>query len=156
MDPLSIATGVITIIGAGSTVGNGFKRIINLRHAPKILRALQDDVSRARLVASNAADRIQKAAATSDEQTLTVASNAHERLEFAIQRLESFIAYELTIPTDSGKTIRPDKSVWLRAGPRIRELSQDLQVRTSELQHSLVVFLEYVDRSDNQWGPDLL
>ena len=149
MDPLSIATGVVTLIGAGSTVGNGFKRVINLRRAPAILKALQDDVTCARLLASNAADRIQRAAAKLDQQTLTAASNAHDELTCATNRLESFIAYELTVPTDSGEAIRPDKSVWLRSGPRIRELSQDLRARKHDLHGSLAVLLACVNRSSN-------
>lgn len=156
MDPLSIATGVVTLIGAGSTVGNGFKRIIDLRHAPDILRALQDDVSCARLFASNAMNQIQKAANTMDQQIFTAAINAHDQLNSAIHRLESFIAYELTVPTDSGKAIRPDKSVWLRAGPRIRELSQDLRARAFNLHSSLLVLLLWVEGRENRLGFGLL
>ena len=156
MEPLSIATGVITLLSAGSTIGNGFKRVIDLRHAPDILKALQDDIACARLFASNAINLIQKTATTLDQQVLTAVSNAHSQLNNEIHRLESFIAYELTVPTDGGKAIRPDKSVWLRAGPRIRELSQDLQARTSDLRNSLLVLLACVDRLDSPLKPDLL
>ena len=146
MEPLSIATGVITLLSAGSTVGSGFKRVIDLKHAPNILKKLQDEVSCAHLFASNAKDQIQKAANTVDQQIFTAAINAHDQLDSAIHRVESFIAYELTVPVDSGNAIRPDKSVWLRAGPRIRELSQELRVRTSDLQNSLLVLLACVHR----------
>ena len=44
-DPLSAIASVLTLIGAGSQVAKGFNKILQLKNAPGVVLALQNEIS---------------------------------------------------------------------------------------------------------------
>jgi hypothetical protein len=60
MDPLSITAGILAIFGAGGKVGNGLRKLVQLRDAPDALLALCNEVTDLQCVVQNVDDLLQQ------------------------------------------------------------------------------------------------
>ena len=145
MDPLSITTAIVTILGAGSTVQGGFKRILALRHAPDALIALNNEVNDLHRIVRAIDDLLRKhveerhANQTSANQNSNCVEKLQKAQEVALD-VEKYIAYDLTVIAADGKITRIDRSRWLRSGTRIQGLKARIQVIKADLFLELGMF----------------
>lgn len=140
MDPLSIATGILTLLGAGKAIWKGLHRCLALRNAPVILMQLNNVVSDFKVVISSVANicRQHDPATGSTNEALF---RALEKSRDVVLELDSFIEYDLT-KVGSGASSKVNKSAWMRAERKI----QDFKRRFSEVKVDLTVGLNIDDR----------
>ena len=60
MDPFSVATGIITLLGVSATASQTLKKIRNLREAPELLQAINNEISDLHLAILNVNNYIEK------------------------------------------------------------------------------------------------
>ena len=125
MDPLSVATGTLTILGAGRKIGKGLKKLTRLKDAPDALLALDNEVSDLHCLIQDVENILQQRPEDSGlPQSLT---GALRRAKTVLLALESVIAYELTTTTATDG-LRVDRSSWLRAKHKVEAIEENIKV----------------------------
>ena len=135
MDPLSLTASIIAIIGGGSTVGKGLKKILSTRHLPDILLQLNNEVTDLQYIVQDINDLLQQQA----QKPLPSYTSLISALKFSKQTLlalESLIAYEITT-VDSHRQTRIDWISWLRVEPKIKRLKEDIRTDRVRLSSAL-------------------
>lgn len=89
MDPLSLTASIITLLGAGGAVGKGIRKLIALRHAPKTLLLLEDEILYMQQVVTLSQDLFRQHLETieANKGLSFVLSSALKRTTVAIQDL---------------------------------------------------------------------
>ena len=124
MDPVSLIASIVTIIGAGGTVGRGLRELAQVRHAPRILIQLKEQVSDLHLLieaTSNVAIR---------HHTVTASPyvlRGLERIQITALALERLIVYDLTTIKNSRGRTEIDKLAWVQLQPRVQDLKAQIQ-----------------------------
>lgn len=142
MDPLSVTASILAVIGAGSTIGRGLKKIISARHLPDILLQLNNEVTDLQYVVQDVNDLLrQQAQRTREDQDLLP---SHASLGWALEHakqtllaLESLIAYELiTVDSRNGRT-KIDWISWVRVESKVKSLKDDIRTDRVRLSSAL-------------------
>lgn len=138
MDPLSIATGVITFVGACNALASTIKKLHHLRKAPKELEDLEDEITALRSSTESIGYLVQ--AQCNNHNMLvgqtsigTFVDNARKKIQETQQVLENSISDAL-----SGRKIRP--SAWLRWESEFARLRQELRDIRSEIGTCISLF----------------
>ena len=140
MDPLSISASVLTLLGAGGTLSKLLRKVIDLKNAPDVLRALNDEVSELQSTANDVNDLLWTATQDSDDPPPKSLISSLSRVKSILLQLERYISYQLTTVTADGKNIRLDKSVYLRAERRLHELKDEIHASRIALASALSLF----------------
>ncbi len=140
MDPLSITTGILTILRVGNTIQSGFKRVLALKHAPAALIALNNEINDLHRILKTIEDILRR---DLDRREGILPSSFVTKLEttkgIALD-IEKFIAHEITVVAPDGQYTRVDRSKWLRCGTRLQELKGKIQTNKADLSLELGMF----------------
>ena len=140
MDPLSISASVLTLLGAGGTLSKLLRKGIDLKNAPDVLRALNDEVSELQSTANDVNDLLWTATRESDDPPPKSLISSLNRVKSILLQLESYISYQLTTLAADGENIRLDKSVYLRAERRLHKLKDEIHTSRIALASALSLF----------------
>ena len=130
-DPLSIATGVITFIGACNALATTVKKLHRIRKAPAELLELEHELSALRSCTEGIEQLAQ--AHSGDREKLIGHIHTGLYLENArkkIQQIQQFLEKSL-LDTSTGSKIRP--SAWLKWQSEFSRLRQELRDVRSEI-----------------------
>ena len=139
MDPLSITAGILAIVGAGSTIGKGLKKIIAARHLPDTLLQLNNEVIDLQYVVQDVDDVLRRQARTIGEDQSSPASltSALEHAKHTLLALESLIAYDLTTVDSRDGTMRMSRISWLRVESKVKGLKDNIRTDRVRLSSAL-------------------
>ena len=142
MDPLSITASILTVVGAGSTIGKGLKKIISARRLPDILLQLNNEVTDLQWVVQDVDDLLrQQRQVTQEDRGLlpshTSLTSALIYIKRTLLALESLIAYELTIVDSRDGIPRLDRIAWLRVESKATRLKDDIRTDRVRLSTAL-------------------
>ena len=142
MDPLSITAGILAIVGAGSSVGKGLKKILTARRLPDILLQLNNEVTDLQYIVQGVDDVLRLQARTIGENQGLLPGPAS--LTFALEQakqtllaLESSIAYDLTTVDSRDGTIKIDRISWLRVESKVKGLKDNIRTDRVRLSSAL-------------------
>ena len=130
-DPLSIATGVITFIGACNALATTIKKLHRIRKAPAELIELEHEMSALR----SCAEGIERLAQAHSIDREKVFSHIHidsyvDNARKKIQQIQQFLEQSL-LNTSTGSKIR--SSAWLKWQSEFSRLRQELRDVRSEI-----------------------
>ena len=140
MDPISISAAVVTFVDAGGQLAKLIKKGIDLKDAPQVLRALDNEISRLRIIVGEVDDLLRTPAEDGLRHPPRALVSELENLKSILLQLEEYMAYELTIPTANGSKIRIDKSEYIRAERRLQEYKHQIYEGRSALGTALSLF----------------
>ena len=140
MDPLSISASLITVLGVGGKLSKGLRKYMKLKDAPQVLQDLNDAISGLRLAANGVDEVIQTAKWQYGIDPPENVVSAVGRMKSTLLKLESFVSYDLTIPSASGTMIRVDRSVLLRSESRLKEFKENICAEKINLSLALNTF----------------
>lgn len=144
MDPLSVTASILAVIGAGSTVSKGLKKIISAGRLP-ILLQLNNEVTDLQVVVQGVHDLLQQLSQINrdDEGFLSARAglvSALGHVKETLLALESLIAYQLTtIHSRDGRT-RVDRISWLQVEKKVRSIKDDIRTNRVRLSTALSLF----------------
>ena len=136
MDPLSLTVSIIAIVGGGSTVGKGLKKILSARHLPDVLLQLNNEVTDLQFIVQDMNDLLQQQAQKPLPSYASLIS-ALKSSKQTLLALESLIAYELTTVDSRDRQTRIDWISWLRVEPKIKRLKEDIRTDRVRLSSAL-------------------
>ena len=111
MEPFSISASILTILSAGGQVLRDLSKIINLRCAPDVLLALNNEVVDLKITINNIDSFLQEQDQKASSACLTSIANALQRTKTTLLELEQIIAYGLTKVSKDGRSLKIDRSV---------------------------------------------
>ena len=149
MDPLSVSASVLTLLGAGGTLSKLLRKGIDLKNAPDVLKALNDEVSELQSTANDVNDLLWKANRDFDDPPPKSLISSLSRVKSILVQLESYISYQLTTFTADGEGIRVDKSVYFRAERRLHELKDEIYASRTALASALSLFASSISMRNN-------
>ncbi|KAL8812649.1 MAG: hypothetical protein Q9200_000877 [Gallowayella weberi] len=124
---VGIVAGVVTLVEASSKAAKGIGRLSDLRHAPQVLLALNNEVVGLQGVIFDIADLEQRYRETIQDAIPPSFSRAVARTKEVLLDLEKLSAYKLTRPDSKGQSLRVDRSTWLRSQHDIEQAFQDVR-----------------------------
>ena len=145
MDPLSLTASILTIVGVAGAVGNGFSKLIGLRHAPGILLALNNEVADLYCVVQAVDHLLREHSETIHTAAITNLCRSLERAQSTLFELEDLIRDGLTIVRNNGGERKLDRVGWLRSASKVRELKNQLRTDRIDLSGALSLLASYVE-----------
>ena len=142
MDPLSVTVSILAVIGAGSTIGKGLKKIISTRHLPDVLFQLNNEVTDLQYIVQGVHNLLQQRSQADQEDGGLLSSDeslvsALEHAKKTLLALESLIAYQLiTVDSRNGR-VKIDRLSWLRAESQVKSLKDDIRTDRVRLSTAL-------------------
>lgn len=138
MDPLSVATGVLTLIGACNALASTIRKLHHLREAPRELGALEKEIS----ALQSCTDGISHLVQTHGQSRREVMGHSSIGVcvgtaRQKIEEIQQYLDRSLLDPSSGGK-IR--KSAWLRWQSEFDRLRQDLRDVRSEIETCICLF----------------
>ena len=142
MDPLSMTAGILAIIGAGSTVRKGLKKIISARRLPHILLQLNNEVTDLQYVVQDVDDLLRQQSQSTEEDRCPLLSQASltsalEHARVTLLALESLIVNELTTVNSLDGRTKMNRITWLRTESKVKSLKDDIQTDRVRLSSAL-------------------
>lgn len=142
MDPLTITTGVLTLIGACNALASTIKKLHHLREAPQELEALEKEISALHSCADGLSHLVQANGQTRKEAIGRISigvcvGDARQKIE----QIQQFLDRSL-LDLSSRDKIR--KSAWLRWQSEFNRLRQELRDVRSEIGTCISLFNAYV------------
>ncbi|KAG8529014.1 uncharacterized protein KY384_006703 [Bacidia gigantensis] len=116
------------------------KNVIGLKHAPKILNDINDEVLSLRILASEVDELLRAANQQARGHPIQSLTHNLERVKSIALELESYIAYELTKTPTNEANARVDKSVFLRAESHLQRFKYDICSSRMALGSALSLF----------------
>ncbi|KAL8685892.1 MAG: hypothetical protein Q9224_005625 [Gallowayella concinna] len=136
---VGITAGIITLVGTSRKVADGISKMLDLRHAPDTLLALNNEVVDLHFVIEDLAELEQRFQDTLYRVITPSFRRALERTKEVLLALERLIAFRLTKPgSDFGRS-EVDRSVWLRSKAHIGRVMQDVRDCRTRLSNSLAI-----------------
>jgi hypothetical protein len=139
MDPLSLTASIIAIVQLSGTIGKGLKRIINLKNAPDIFLALNNEVADLQCIVQDTDDLLRQNPDITGIDPIASVGRALDKAKRTLYRLESLLAYELTAIKRKDNETKLDRSVWLRAERKVQQLKDDIREDKLSLSSALSV-----------------
>ena len=118
---------IIAIIQLSCAVGKGLRKIINLKNAPDILLALNNEVADLQCTVQDTDDLLRQHSEPSGVESTASVDRALINAKKTLHSLESLVADELTLVKSKNNEFRLNRSVWLRSEGRIQQLKDDVQ-----------------------------
>ena len=138
MDPLSLATGVLTFIGACNALTSTIKKLHNLRKAPKELKDLENEIS-ALLSCTKDVNQL-LVTHSGDRFGLLRQVSIKERIEYAHKKIEDTHDFLKRTLLDASTSSRIRSSAWLKWQSEFDRLHQDLRDTRSEIGMCISLF----------------
>ena len=132
MDPFSLATGVLTLLGACTTASATISKFRRLKEAPGLIQALSNEISDLRLVLLDVSDHFRSTQSAGlvipdiDRTICELSSSVLDQARVKVQEVEAVIQYEVTKP-GRGADLKVDKTAFLRNYSRLLLLQADLR-----------------------------
>ena len=141
MDPLSVTASIIALFQAGGTVGKGLKKIANLRNAPDILLALNNEVADLHCLVENVDDVLRQHREIIGLEPIACLCRALNRAKRTLLKLENMLAYKLTSIKCKDGEAQPvlDRSSWLRLESSVQQLKDEIREDKVSLSSALSV-----------------
>lgn len=127
MDPLSLTASVIAVVQISGTISKGLKLIINLRSAPDILLALNNEVGDLQCIVQDTGDLLSQHLDIAGIDLIASVGRALDEAKRTLYRLESLLAYDLTTVTRKGNEPKLDRFVWLRIEGKVQQLKDEIR-----------------------------
>ena len=142
-DPVSITTGIVTLLGTGGQIGKFLKKVVNLKNdAPDILLAVNNEITDLREVVHMFDDLLQRQYDTSDTAPYSQLGACLEKAKRTLLKLDQLLSYELTVFEGDDLHLRLDKSVWLLAEPKFRVIKDQIRDDKTALYRGLAVLTQ--------------
>ena len=141
-DPLSITSAIVTLLGAGGRIGKVLKKVVNLKHAPDILLAVNNEITDLRDVVQIFDDLLQRKYNTSDAAPYRQLSVSLDKVKRTLLKLEQLFSYELTVVEGDDLHLRLDKSAWLLAEPKFRAIKDQIRDDKTALYRGLALLTQ--------------
>ena len=137
-----MTAGILAIIGAGSTVRKGLKKIISARRLPDILLQLNNEVTDLQYVVQDVDDLLRQRSPSTGEDRCPLSSQASlssalEHARATLLALESLIVNELTAVDSLGGRTKMNRITWLRVESKVKSLKDDIQTDRVRLSSAL-------------------
>ena len=126
MDPFSLTVGILTLLGAGGTIGKTLNKIITLK-APDVLFALNNEVVDLQIAVQDVSNLLHQHSEITQAVPIKSVCVALDKSKQTLLSLESLIAYELTTTTGKFNELRLKRSAWLRLEPKVLKLKNDIR-----------------------------
>ena len=132
MDPFSLTTGILTLLGACTSASATISKLRRLKDAPGLIQALNNEISDLSLVPKDASDYLEGAKNTNSsgpaitETMFDLCSSTLDQAKAKVLNVEAMIHYQVSKP-DSDTGLRIDKTAFLRNYTRILQLQSDLR-----------------------------
>ena len=141
MDPLSVTASIIALFQAGGAVGKALRKIANLRNAPDILLALNNEVADLHCLVENIDDVLRQHREIIGEEPIVCLCRALDRAKRTLLKLENMLAYKLTsIKCKDGEShLVLDRSSWLRLENSVQRLKDEIREDKVSLSSALSV-----------------
>ena len=140
---------IIAVVGAGSAVSRGLKKILSARNLPDVILQLNNEVVDLQYVIQDVHELLQQQAQSAVEDPGL--SPSHTSLSWALERakrtllaLESLIAYELTTVDSRNGETKIDWDSWLQAESKVKRLNEDVRTDRVRLSLGLNLLASYV------------
>ena len=142
MDPLSMTAGILAVIGAGSTVRKGLKKIMSARRLPDILLQLNNEVTDLQYVVQDVDDLLRQRSQSTGEGPCPLSSHASltsalEHAKATLLALESLIVHELTTVDSLDGRTKMNRITWLRVESKVKSLKDDIRTDRVRLSSAL-------------------
>ena len=137
-----MTAGILAVIGAGSTVRKGLKKIISARRLPDILLQLNNEVTDLQYVVQDVDDLLRQRSQSTGEDKCPLSS--HVSLTSALQHakatllaLESLTLNELTTVDNLDGRTKMNRITWLRVESKVKSLKDDVRTDRVRLSSAL-------------------
>lgn len=132
MDPLSLTASIIAVVGAGSAVSKGLKKLLSTRNLPAIVLQLNNEVTDLQYVVRDVDALLRQHDHTVQEGRQALLGygsliRALEHTKKTLLALESLIAYELTTMDSRNGRTKVDWISWLRLEPKVKHLKEEIR-----------------------------
>ena len=137
-----MTAGILAIIGAGSTIRKGLKKIISARRLPDSLLQLNNEVTDLQYVVQDVDDLLRQRSQSTEEDRCPLSSHASltsalEHAKATLSALESLIVHELTtVDRHDGRT-KINRITWLRVESKVKSLKDDIRTDRVRLSSAL-------------------
>lgn len=124
-DPLSIATGILTFMGACNTLVSTIKKLHQLRQAPRELEELENEISSLRTY-TEGLNRLVEMRNVNDKKAIDLLflGSQIDSARWKIQEIRHFLEGSLLDPSSS---IKIRSSAWLKWQSEFNRLRQELR-----------------------------
>jgi len=133
----SLTVGIITILGAGGTVGKGLGKIRALKHAPDTLLALNNEIADTEILVREIDEVIRQHQELDQRPISASICRALDKARESLLAFEKLIAYELTVINSVNGEVKLDRKSWLRSGNRMRQLQEQMRNNRVDLSAAL-------------------
>jgi len=124
-DPLTIATGIVTLVGACNALASTIKKFYDLRKAPKELEELENEISALQSHTEGISQLVEPHGDTRDEIIGKLSLESHiESARKKIQEINRFLEKSLL---DTSSSFRIRTSAWLKWQSEFSRLRQELR-----------------------------
>ena len=133
MDPFSLTTGVITLIGACTTSAQTLSKIKNLANAPGLIQAVNNEISDLRLILTDINEHIERTRnrrssirPTINEAVFRLCTSVIDQTKNEVLEVDSLIQYRLLKPDDETGQ-RVNRRAFLQHHDKLVKLQSELR-----------------------------
>ncbi|KAL8704734.1 MAG: hypothetical protein Q9201_002118 [Fulgogasparrea decipioides] len=138
MDPLSIAAGVVTFMGACNALASTIQKLHRLRNTPKELKELENEINDLKTCMGDINRLVQMHSGNGVELVCQTSLGVYvENARKKIQEIQKYLEHTL-LDTPSSRKIRA--SAWLKWQPEFHRLRQELRDLRSEIGTCISLF----------------
>ena len=138
MDPLSLTTGVLALLGASATGLRTFRRIRRLREAPELIQALNNELSDVHLAVMHANDYLERMRVTEcnwaniDDKLHQSSLQVLDETKLKVQELQLLIHYRILKP-GAESLLEVNRIAFFREEKRLIRLQEELRNARSRI-----------------------
>jgi len=141
-DPLTIATGIVTFVGARNALASTIKKFCDLRKAPKDLEELENEISALQSHTEGISQLLEPHGDNRDEIIGKLSLESHiESARKKIQEVNRFLEKSLL---DTSSSFRIRTSAWLKWQSEFSRLRQELRDVRLEIGTCINLFTAFV------------
>lgn len=132
MDPLTLTTGILALLRACSKITSVVSKIQDMRHAPALVQAVNNEISDLHLVVLHISDYFENAKSSespipvTDGPILDLCSSALDQARDKVREVETLINDKL-LKTSKQKVVKVSRKGLLREQSHLVQLQADLQ-----------------------------
>ena len=137
-----MTAGILAVIGAGSTVRKGLKKLLSARRLPDIVLQLNNEVTDLQYVVQDVDNLLRQRSQSTGGNRCSLSSHASltsalEHAKATLLALESLIIHELTtVDSFDGRT-KMNRITWLRVESKVKSLKDDIRTDRVRLSSAL-------------------
>ncbi|KAL8673685.1 MAG: hypothetical protein Q9168_001900 [Polycauliona sp. 1 TL-2023] len=142
-EAFALAASIIALVNTSRKTAQGIAKLAELRHAPDMFLALNNEVADLQCVIEDLQDLDQKHRDFLHEAITPTYHRTIERTKEVLMSLDKLIAYRLTKRESRVDLPRVDRSTWLRSQRRIDRLLQDIRDCRMRLSNAIGIITAY-------------